>query len=234
MIFGTNNSNNLKNENIEIFIKDTGIGINIEDQELIFGRFSQVENELPKTIGGLGLGLSIAKENTELLGGEILVVSKKGKGATFLVTIPYNPIFKDQEEDNVEYEFIILIAEDEEINYLFLEIILKEEMKLNCNILHAKDGSEAVKICKNNPKIDFVLMDIKMPKMNGFEATKQIRILNPKLPIIALTAYSTLEDKEKAIDAGCIDFVSKPINNKKLINKIKQHLEPLKESTHYQ
>ena len=223
----------LKNENIEIFIKDTGIGINIEDQELIFGRFSQVENKLSKAIGGLGLGLSIAKENTELLGGEILVVSKKGKGATFLFTIPYNPIFKDQEEDNVEYEFIILIAEDEEINYLFLEIILKDEMKLNCNILHAKNGLEAVKICENNPTIDFVLMDIKMPKMNGFEATKQIRISNPKLPIIALTAYSTSEDKEKAINAGCIDFVSKPINNEKLINRIKQHLEPLKENKHY-
>ncbi|PHS53219.1 MAG: hypothetical protein COB01_04560 [Lutibacter sp.] len=219
----------LKNNRVELYIKDTGAGIDLEDQMLIFDRFSQTEKDLSKKAGGLGLGLSIAKENIELLGGEISVVSEKEKGATFFVSIPYNPIFKDDENDDSKYEYTILIAEDEEVNYLFLEIILIEEMKLNCNILHAKDGEEAVEICKNNPEIDIVFMDIKMPKMNGFDATEQIKKTLPKLPIVALTAYSTSEDKEKAIHVGFMDFISKPINNEALKSKIKLYLRQLKE-----
>ena len=210
----------LKNKKIEIYIKDTGIGIDKEHQELIFERFSQAEKELSKKVGGLGLGLSIAKENTELLGGKISVQSKKGKGAIFFVSIPYKPVFKDIENEYGKHKKIILIADDEETNYLYLETLLKDKFKT----LHAKNGKEAIEICQNNLAIDIVLLDMKMPVVSGFEAAKEIKKLYPNFPIIAQTAYSTKEEKEKAISAGCDDFISKPIDKKILFKTINKNL----------
>ena len=212
---------NGENSNIEIYVKDSGVGIDLEHQKLIFERFSQAEKELSKKVGGLGLGLSIAKENTELLGGEISVVSKKGEGATFFITIPYKPVYKATKVKNKKKQQTILIAEDEEINYLYLETLLSEKYK----IVHAKNGLEAVEIIKNNLKIDLVLMDLKMPLMNGYKATKELRKLNSNIPIIAQTAYSTKADKEKAISAGCNDFISKPIDIETLFKTIESYLK---------
>ena len=227
----------LKNDELEFFVTDTGIGIAIDKQETIFERFSQEEKELSKNVGGLGLGLSIAKENAELLGGKITLKSEKGKGATFLVTIPYKPVISETEIYNFENndynllekqdEYTILIVEDEEVNYLYLETLIENIIEFNSKILHAKNGKEAIEICKFNSKINIVLMDLKMPIMNGFDATKLIKELRSDLPIIAQTAYTTNEDKEKAFTAGCDDFISKPISeetlneilNKYLINK---------------
>ena len=221
----------LVNNNIDIFVKDTGIGIKYDKQDIIFERFSQEEKELSKNIGGLGLGLSIAKENTELLGGEISVESTKWKGSTFKVSIPYKPVNKiceekkiNEKEKEMDTKFNILVVEDEEVNYLFIEILLTEKLNLNCSILHAKDGKEAVEICQNNTNIDFVLMDINMPIMNGYDATKSIKKLVPNLPIIAQTAYSTPEDKEKAFNAGCNDFITKPISKQVLNSVIQKYL----------
>ncbi|MBN2664600.1 MAG: response regulator, partial [Bacteroidales bacterium] len=219
-------TNNDKPQHIEIYVKDTGIGIKPENQETIFDRFSQEEKELSKNVGGLGLGLAIAKENTELLGGKIYVKSEKGKGAIFFVTIPYKPVHLEKKEidknNNIlikkQKKFAILIAEDEEINFLYIEILLKEVIKLPCDILHAKNGKQAVEFCKSN-KIDLVFMDLKMPVMNGFEASIIIKKTCPNLPIIAQTAYTTDKDKEKALQSGCNDFISKPINEEYL-NKI--------------
>ena len=216
----------LKNNEIEIFVKDSGIGINQNKHKSIFERFSQVEKDLSKKTGGLGLGLSIAKENTELLGGTILLESEEGKGSTFFITIPYVPVFK-RDSINViktseQHQYTILIVEDEEVNYLLLETLMKDIMEIDCNLIHAKNGEEAVDVCKEMKNIDLVLMDLKMPLMNGFEAAKLIKEFKPNLPIIAQTAYSTIEDKGKAIDAGCDDFISKPIikdSLNKLINK---------------
>ncbi|MHB1195958.1 MAG: PAS domain S-box protein [Lutibacter sp.] len=213
---------------LEIFVKDSGIGIKPESQMLIFERFSQAEKELSKNVGGLGLGLSIAKENTELLGGKISVVSELGEGAVFFVTIPYKPVNltpKIEKEKILEKKenCTILIAEDEEVNFIFLEILLEDKLKLPCNIIHAKDGLEAVELCKNNLEIELVLMDIKMPKMDGHEATRKIKEFRPNLPIIAQTAYSTPEEKEKAFLAGCDDFISKPINKDDLDSKLKNY-----------
>jgi len=209
----------LKGEMILIYIKDTGIGINPEMQESIFERFSQ-ENKGVSIYGGLGLGLSIAKENTILLGGKITLESEKGKGSTFYVTIPYKPVFSNEEtidsdgNKKIKTEkkefYTVLIAEDEEVNYLYLEALF-ELMDMNIKLLHAKNGQEAVEICKINKSINLVLMDIKMPVMNGYEAAKQIKEFRPDLPIIAQTAYSTTEDKDKAKSVGCDDFISKPI-----------------------
>lgn len=216
----------LKGSELEIYVKDTGIGIKKESQETIFIRFSQEEKELSKNVGGLGLGLSMAKENAELLGGEITLQSEKGKGSTFIVTIPYKPVNSNSdinEEVLTEKQdkYTILIVEDEEVNYLYFETLL-EDFELNLKILHAKHGKEAVEMCKENTEIDFVLMDLKMPIMNGFIATKLIKEFRHNLPIIAQTSYSTKEEKEQAFLAGCDDFISKPISEetlKKTMNK---------------
>lgn len=226
---------NKVDSNLVMYVKDTGVGIKPERQKSVFERFSKEEEESSKNIGGLGLGLWIAKENTELLGGKISLESKKNEGTTFFVTLPYTPIesyedpnnpssFKEYEEEDF-HKCNILIAEDEEINFLYLEILLKKHINLNCNIFHAKDGAEAVAICKDNDEIDFVFMDLKMPQMDGFEAVKLIKELRPKLPVVAQTAFSSTDDKEKVFDAGFDDFISKPISKEDLsviINKQKK------------
>ena len=213
---------------LEIYVKDTGIGIKPESQKTIFDRFSQEEKSLSQNVGGLGLGLSIAKANSELLGGKITLQSEKVKGSTFFVTIPYKPVNSITEKNNSDNcikktideqdKNTILIVEDEEVNYLYIDTLLVNS-ELNVKTLHAKHGKEAVELCKENSEIDFVLMDLKMPIMNGFEATKLIKEFRINLPIVAQTAYTSKEDKENAISAGCIDFISKPIN-KDILNKI--------------
>ena len=218
-----------KGGGIVIYVKDTGIGISKHKFNSIFERFSQAEKGLSRKVGGLGLGLSIAKENSKLLGGDISVESTLNEGTTFFVTIPYNPVFKPETIKTIAPDkpmnsnaYTILIAEDEEINYLYLEILLGGNQNNKFNILHAKNGKEALDICNQNKSIDLVLMDLKMPIMDGFEATRLIKEVHPELPIIAQTAYSTNKEKEVAITAGCDDFISKPIVKEEfntLINK---------------
>lgn len=216
---------------VEIYVKDSGIGIKPEKQKMIFERFSQAEKELSKKVGGLGLGLSIAKENAQLLGGNITVVSQLGEGAVFFVNLPYKPVniaaeIKKEMENTSEKKdkYTILIAEDEEVNFMVLEMLLLDKLKLPCKLLHAKDGLEAVELCKNNLEIDLVLMDIKMPVMDGHKATKRIKEFRQKLPIIAQTAFSTPEEKEKAFLAGCDDFMAKPISKDVLSSVIDKFL----------
>ncbi len=160
-----------KGDELEFYIKDTGVGIKTEARDLIFERFAQAENKLSRTTSGLGLGLSIAKENTELLGGNIRFESKEGEGSTFFVSIPYNPatgagksILKSGEKfDNKP---TILIVEDEEVNLFYLQTLLNR-MNGGIRVLHASNGKEAVELCTTNTFIDLVLMDIKLPVLNG-------------------------------------------------------------------
>ena len=205
----------LKNNKLELYVKDTGIGIDTKMHKTIFDRFSQGEKDLSKITGGLGLGLSIAKENTELLGGSIRLESKRGEGSIFYVTIPYNPVYDNNKSTkNISeelQEYTILIAEDEEVNYLYFEALIQNVLALNCKIIHVINGENAVEECKENTTIDLILMDLKMPIMNGFEATKKIKEFRPNLPIIAQTAYSTNKEKKQANEAGCDDFITKPI-----------------------
>ena len=216
----------LKNNRLEFYVRDTGVGIPMDKTEVIFERFSQADKELSKKVGGLGLGLSIAKENVILLGGDLSVTSKISEGSTFKFHIPYKPFDSSIEtpekgnNEDVENRNTILIVEDEEVNFMFIEILLLEQLKLDCHIIHAVNGKEAVEICKTDKHIDLVLMDLKMPVMNGFEATKLIKELRPDLPIIAQSAYTSTEDRKKAEDAGCNDFISKPIKKEKLKNSI--------------
>jgi PAS domain S-box-containing protein len=226
----------VQNSNIVFYVKDSGIGISIDKQSKIFERFSQESSNTAQTYGGLGLGLSIAKENSELLGGTIRVESKKDKGTTFFVELPYKPVYLTNGDQNVEggssnsedeKTINILIAEDEEVNFLFLEVILDRFDSYNVNIQHVINGEEAVERCLNDYTIDLVLMDIKMPVMNGYEATKKIKAIKPDLPIIAQTAYSTASEKDLALKCGCDDFISKPINKKEFLQLIIKHIETL-------
>jgi len=222
-----------KGHHLIIYVKDTGIGISPQNFDKIFERFSQEEKEISCNHGGLGLGLSISKENAKLLGGDIHLESEKGKGSIFYVTIPYRTI--ENQTNNLENRagnnslnneaLVILLAEDEEMNYLFFEALFQDKLNIEYKLIHARNGKEAVDICLTNNDIDIVLMDIKMPVLNGYKAAQKIKLKKPDLPIIAQTAYSTQRDKEIAIKNGCDDFISKPINKNDLFDLIEKYLK---------
>jgi len=220
----------IEGDNLKFYVEDTGIGIAPEMHELIFNHFRQVENDNTREFGGSGLGLSIAKAYVELLGGKIWLTSELDKGSTFYFTIPYNKgdsksLSEKQltEMSSIEPEDpkTLLIAEDEDYNYMLLEEFL---VGVNYTVIRAINGKEAVEKCKKNLAINLVLMDMKMPLMDGCEATKIIKELRPDLPVIAQTAYSTESDKERAFACGCTDFISKPFKRKEILLKIKEHL----------
>ena len=219
-----------KGNYLEFFVKDTGIGIVHNKQQAIFERFIQADVSDKQAFHGAGLGLSITKSYVEMLGGKIWVESEVGKGTQFYFTIPYKT--KKQEKINLKEGFSnsikvgkiknlkILIAEDEKIARTYLSIIIKNICK---EIMFAKTGIEAVELCRNNQNIDLILMDIKMPEMDGYEATHKIREFNKDIIIIAQTAYALTEDKKKAIKAGCNDYLTKPINKDELMVIIAKH-----------
>ena len=214
---------------LEFFIKDTGIGILKDRQEAIFERFIQADITDKMARQGAGLGLSISKAFVELLGGRIWVRSEEGKGSVFYFTIPYKsqPQTKSEVTNNVSDKgekspiknLKVLIVEDDKISDL---LILKLLKKISSNVLHSETGIEAIETCRNNPDLDLVLMDIKMPDMNGYEATRQIRQFNKEIVVIAQTAFGLSGDREKAINAGCNDYISKPINKDEFIALIQK------------
>ncbi len=219
----------LKEKELEFYVKDTGIGISNECIENIFERFIQADLSHERKYGGTGLGLAIAKGFTELLGGYITCHSVLNHGSTFIFTIPYTPGVRNLDKEELvkacvakDQTIHILVAEDEEINYLYIEEVLSEIG--NIKVSHAINGEEAVKYVKENPKLSLILMDIKMPKMNGLEATRIIKKLRPELPIIAQTAYAMAEDKKLARDAGCDSYFSKPIDREKFSSIIKSFI----------
>ncbi len=215
----------VNDDTLEFFVKDTGIGISKNKQEIIFNRFIQEELGYARQFEGSGLGLSISKAYVDLLGGKIWIESEPGKGSQFYFTIPFklveNPESSVEEEDvqniNTIKKINILVAEDEEVTYTYLLIVLKNYSK---KFLRAVSGEEAVEILQKNPDIDLILMDIKMPKMDGYEATRKIRTFNKDVYIIAQTAYAFSDDKIKAFDAGCNNYLAKPINKEKLLSMI--------------
>ena len=219
----------IKGDFIEFFVEDSGIGITEDMQVKIFDRFTQVETEYSKMAGGTGLGLSISKGIVELFGGKIWVKSEIRKGSTFYFTIPFNKAvgsIQIKEEANSEYFLItnditVLIVEDDHSNSFYLSILLA---KLKIKSICAKNGKEAIDFVRDNPSISLVLMDFKMPIMNGFEATKEIKKIRPDLRIIGQTAYAQTTDRERAIKVGCDDYISKPIDEKKMVDLIRKHL----------
>jgi signal transduction histidine kinase/PAS domain-containing protein len=220
-----------KDKYLEFFVKDSGVGIRQAQVNIIFERFRQGSESLSRNYEGAGLGLSISKAYVEMLGGEIWVESVVGKGSIFYFTLPYNMGNKVEKADkiiakyNVEEQDIkdlkILIAEDDEISEMLISMVIGEYGK---EILKVKTGIEAVEVCRSNPDIDLVLMDIKMPDMDGYEATKKIRQFNNSMIIIAQTAFALSGEREKAIEAGCNDYISKPYSQKLLSALVKKHL----------
>ncbi|OFX24449.1 MAG: hypothetical protein A2041_10220 [Bacteroidetes bacterium GWA2_31_9b] len=207
----------------EFFVKDTGIGIPRDKQAVIFERFIQADISDTRAYDGSGLGLSITKAYIEMLGGRIWLESEENKGSTFHFIIPCNI---EQKEKNVLSNKIdirypdlliknlkILIAEDDEISSKYLTEILNESCK---EILYAKTGPEAINKSTLNPDIDLILMDVQMPEIDGHEATRQIRKFNKDVVIIAQTAFGLVGDRKKALEAGCNDYISKPIDPNKL------------------
>ena len=218
----------INGEQIMVVVSDTGIGIENDRLELIFDAFRQADNALSRTYEGSGLGLTIAKKMVTLLGGTISVVSAKGKGSTFTVTIPVeqqsgrSSSAAEQLQGQLQSnQALVLIAEDDECNYEYLEIIMHS---IGYHPLHAVNGQEAVDMCREHPDISLVLMDIKMPVMNGVEATKQIRQFRPQLPIVAITAHALTGDETRILAAGCNDYLSKPVLKKELLTVIARHI----------
>ena len=217
-----------RRSDIIFYVKDTGIGMTQEEQNVIFDRFRQVSSSYNKIYGGTGLGLTISKGLAEKLGGKIWVESEIEVGSTFYFNIAYKPGIPAEKPPQIEYSKnyvwrgkVILIAEDEEVNYNLLETIL---LPTKARIIWAHNGLEAIKICKNTPEIDIVLMDIKMPDVNGFEATKRIKKNRKNLPIIAQTAYAMSVDEDNCLRAGCDDYIAKPLHIDDLLNKINNFL----------
>lgn len=215
------------NKRIIFNVKDSGIGIEAQNFQSIFKRFSKVQNDHTIRGGGLGLGLAIAKEYVKMLNGEIFVHSEFGVGTTFTFHIPLmidksavniNSEYLDVEnETNIKKISTILVAEDDKFNFILIEKILKLR---NYLVIHAEDGEKAVQLCAENSNIDLVLMDIKMPKMDGYQSFIKINTMRPKLPIVAQTAYTSSEEMEKIFQLGFTAYISKPINKDKLYSII--------------
>jgi len=208
------------------FVNDTGIGISEQNIHIIFNEFVQGDNANNRGYEGSGLGLALAKGYVELLGGKIWVDSDLLKGTTFYFSLPIgimeseiNNLILNKTLNTNKGKSTILIAEDDAINYYLLERILKHE---NLILLHALNGLEAVNICKKNEHINLVFMDLKMPIMDGLEATKEIKNFRKNLPIIALTAYTENEIRNQAMQVGCNDFITKPVGKDLLFSKLKE------------
>jgi len=222
---------NYSDNEILFYVSDTGIGIPKDKFDYIFERFTQLEVGLSKQYGGTGLGLSIVKGLVKLLGGKIWLESELGKGTTFYFTIPFSIDEEEKakteksEDKPIQFNqclnYTILIVEDDYYNSVYLKELLED---YGFKTISTEYGEEAIKII-NNQEVDMILMDIRLPDIDGYETTRRIRKQYPKLKIIAQTAYAMPEDRNKALEAGCNDFVTKPIDPGQLFEKIKTSLE---------
>jgi PAS domain S-box-containing protein len=213
----------IKDDFLEFYVKDTGIGVPKDRQEAIFERFIQADIANKMALQGAGLGLSISKAYVEILGGSIRLKSEEGEGTVFYFTLPF---LQDLSiEKTVSSEIVspvrtdfskklkIVIAEDDAISEKLISKVIKD---YGSEIINTRNGLEAVEACRNNPDIDLVFMDIQMPIMDGHEAAREIRKFNKEVIIIAQTAYALVGDMEKAIDANCNDYISKPLKVEEL------------------
>lgn len=218
----------VKDDFIEFFVEDTGIGIPEDRLQAIFNRFEQADIEDSKALQGSGLGLAISKAYTNMLGGEIFAQSVVGKGSKFVFTIPYikkaeKRVKKAVETIDTDRNHIkklnLLIVEDDAISSELLKATLEGMFK---EMIFAENGIDAIELCRDMPELDLVLMDIKMSKMDGYNATREIRKFNKDLIIIAQTSYALPGDKGKAIEAGCNSYITKPINTTLLFKTISE------------
>jgi len=214
-------------EKLKLYVRDTGVGIEKDKKDIIFDKFRQVDDSITRTFGGTGMGLAISKKIMDMLGGKIEVESEPNKGSTFTLILDC-VLSKEEimqtELPKVEANHIptILVAEDELSNYRLIETILKRN---KYKVIRAENGAEAIRICKEKSDIDLVLMDMRMPEVDGMQATIEIKKINPNLTIIAQTAYAMNGDKDKALEIGCDDYLSKPIKKELLLEKIKSFIK---------
>jgi CheY-like chemotaxis protein len=218
-------------DSLLFYVKDTGPGISKENTEIVFDRFVKLVDKNETVLKGAGLGLAISHDIVKLMGGDIWLESVEGEGCKFFFTLPLNFSKKQRSgfpklsSDPVDINWSscsILIAEDMESNYIYLkELLLPTEIK----ILRARDGLEAVEIFESNPDIDVVLMDILMPMLDGYEATKRIREIREDVPVVAQTAFSFEGEMQNGLYAGCFsDYIMKPFTRDLLIANIKKYL----------
>ncbi|UCH14516.1 MAG: tetratricopeptide repeat protein [Bacteroidales bacterium] len=222
------------NHNIQFYVKDTGIGIQKDKHSIIFERFLQVNALKDQGFGGPGLGLSICKNLVNLLGGDISVESELNKGSVFSFTIPYKDIRVEDRPARIESESpaikmgldykwdnkTILVVEDEDLNYKVLESALS---RTNAKILRANDGLEAIQLVKDQD-FNLVLMDIQIPKVDGYNATKEIKKIKSNIPVIAQTSFAMSGERERCIEAGCDDYLAKPLNLAALLSMIDKYI----------
>ncbi|MCF8332289.1 MAG: PAS domain S-box protein [Bacteroidales bacterium] len=222
----------IEDAQIEFYVRDTGEGVPEDRKHAIFNRFEQADISDSHAFEGSGLGLSISKSYVDMLGGDIWVESEESNGSVFCFRIPLHQTEKSTEtiaekkhtkiEDakttDKRRKLKTIIAEDDETSYFYLATLLKD---INSEIVHCKTGSETVDFCRNNPDVDLILMDIKMPDLDGYQATRKIREFDKDVYIIAQTAYTGLSERDKAIQAGCDEYISKPIKKSELLKLIK-------------
>lgn len=219
----------IEGELIRFFVKDTGIGIPEDKKEIVFERFRKVAETKEKLYEGTGLGLSIARACAQLLKGKLWFDSKINVGTSFYFTLKLESGEEDSEHQHSEIkdDFIfnnelILVAEDDDYNYAFLETFLKDH---NLKLIRTTTGRETIKQALQHSDISLILMDIKMPDLSGIDATKEIKKQKPDLPIIAQTAYAYESDRLEILKAGCIDYLTKPIDKIRLLNSIHKNIK---------
>jgi CheY-like chemotaxis protein len=222
---------------IRFDVKDTGIGIPPEKQEMILEPFTQADGSTSRKFGGTGLGLAITRQLANLLGGELSITSEVGKGSVFSLMIPVGMDIESQpfldgnnitEETNAGQDKLekakffghVLVAEDTRTNQVLAKLLLE---RLGLQVTMAEDGQEAVHKALAQ-EFDLIFMDIQMPKMNGYQATKALRNEGIKTPIVALTASAMKGDDKKCIEAGCNDYLSKPIDRPKFLKIVRKYL----------
>lgn len=220
-----------KDDFLEFYVKDTGIGIPKNRQQAVFERFIQADIDDRMALQGAGLGLAITKAYVEMLGGRIWLESQPGKGSVFFFTLPLegkDGKLAEKPDEKIESvtdapisDLHVLIVEDDPVSETLLEIGLA---RTSSRILKATSGADAVEITRNNPELDLILMDIRLPGMTGLEATRQIRQFNKEVIIIAQTAYGLAGDREKATESGCNDYIAKPIVMPELLAMLRKHL----------
>lgn len=213
----------MKDGQLHFYVRDTGVGIDTNDLDAIFDRFRQVDKNINV---GAGLGLAISKGFAESMGGNVYVDSTQGQGSTFYLSVPYEfasletmdyktTVNPPKPIDLNLSDKCVLIVEDELFNFKLLEVVFKQ---LDVVVVWAKNGKKAIEAVAENPNFDMILMDIKMPIMNGIEATKIIKSNYPHLPIIAQSAFAFMDEREHCLKAGCDDYLTKPIKKEELLN----------------
>ena len=223
-------------ETIVFYVIDTGIGLGKDDLELLLDYFWQFEDITHQRLVGIGLGLTISKIIIELLGGKMWVTSEIDKGTEFYFSLPvhqtinnlslanttehYHIIENEKIEPNWKNK-VILVVEDDMVNFEFIEALMEN---YQVKLLHAEDGEQALRLCETINKIDLILMDIKLPEKNGYEITSEIKKSRKEIPIIALTAFSINEVRDKCLKAGCEDVIAKPVEINTFISKLNHFL----------